>query len=105
MQEQWPRVKLVYVPANVTAVARPLDRTFVRPLKACVARLAAEHFAGILVAECSCHGLARPSPKLLRGDISAAWKNLIPTPEVLASAQAAPRCRRTVQERQRPSAA
>ena len=47
MQEQWPHVKFVNVPANFTAVAQPLERAFMRPFKACVARLVAEDFAGI----------------------------------------------------------
>ena len=126
MQEQWPHVKLVVVPANFTAVAQPLDHAFMRPLKACMARLAVEQFAGILVSAAPDHpvtfhlsvGNLKPVlmswvraaiAKIAKGDtFSAAWKNLIPTPctyeEVLASAQR-PRCRRTVQERHRPSAA
>ena len=111
MQEQWPHVKLVYVLANFTAVAQHLDRAFMRPFKACMARLAAGHFAGIVVATAPDDpvtfdlsvGNLKPVlmlwvgaaiAKIAEGDtFSAAWKNLIPTPdtykEVLASYQAA----------------
>ena len=43
-------VKLMSVPATFTAVAQPLERAFMQAFKACMARLATEHFAGILVA-------------------------------------------------------
>ena len=111
MQDQWPHVRLVCVPANFTAVAQPPDRAFMRPFKACMARLAAEHFAGILVAtapddpatfDLSVHNLkpvlnswvgATITQIAEENTFSAAWKSLIPTPdtheEVLASAQAA----------------
>ena len=101
-RKQWPHVKLVYVPANFTAVAQLFDRAFMLPFKARMARLAAKHFAGILMSAAPDDlvtfdfsiGNLKPVlmswvgaaiAKIAKGDtISAAWKNLIPTPDTRA---------------------
>ena len=125
MQEQWPHVKLVYVPATFTAVAQPLDRAFMRPFTACMPQLAAEHFAGILVATAPDDpvtffdlrvGNLKPvlmswvGPAIAKGRhifccVEESDSNSRHVRGGLGKRSGRPRCRRTVQERQRPSAA